>query len=186
MPTSEIMNSAEHSMQSAVEHFKQELVKVRTGRASSTIIEGVKVDYYGTPTPISQVAAINIPDARTIMVQPWEKPMLQEVEKAILQADLGLNPNNDGNVIRIPVPVLTEERRKDYVKLCKKMAEDSRVSIRNARKHGMDALKKAEKDEHLPEDDRKYGEEQVQELTDKYVKQIDVLLEGKEKEIMEI
>lgn len=186
MPTTEILNDAEHSMQGAIEHFKQELVKVRTGRASATIIDGVKVDYYGTPTPLSQVAAINIPDARTIMVQPWEKPMLQEVEKAILQADLGLNPNNDGNVIRIPVPALTEERRKDYVKMCKKMAEENRVSIRNARKHGMDALKKAEKDDHLPEDDRKHGEELVQKLTDKYVKQIDELLAAKEQEIMEI
>lgn len=186
MPIADILNQTETSMTKAVEHFKGELAKVRTGRASVNLLDGVRVDYYGSPTPLSQVANLSTPDARTIVVQPWEKNLLAEVEKAILQADLGLNPGNDGNIIRIPIPLLTEERRKEFVKLCKKYAEDSRVAVRNNRRDSMEALKKAEKEEHFSEDDRKRAEDSVQQLTNKFVKEIDELLAKREKEIMEV
>lgn len=173
-------------MQKAVDHFQNELKKVRTGRASASLLDDIRVDYYGTPTPLGQIASVNVPDARSIVIQPWEKNLVGEIEKAIRQSDLGLNPNNDGAIIRVPIPPLTEERRKDIVKMCKKDAEESRIAVRNIRRDQMENLKKAEKEEHFSEDDRKRAEDEVQKLTDKHIKMLDDLLAKKEKEIMEV
>ncbi len=182
----EIFFEVESSMQSTVDHFSAEMAKVRTGRASSHLLDGVKVEYYGAPTPLAQIASVSVPDARMILVQPFEKSSLAAIERAIMSADLGLNPNNDGSVIRVPVPLLTEERRKEYVKTCGKIAEDSRISVRNSRRDANDGLKKLEKAKEISEDDRKGGEEEVQKLTNKYIKKIDEILEAKQKEIMEV
>lgn len=181
----ELVEEIKANMIKSVDFFKHQLAKVRTGRASSSLIDGVTVDYYGTPTPVSQVGGVSAPDARTILIQPYDRSIIQDIEKAIRSADLGFNPQNDGTVIRIPVPPLTEERRKDFVKMCKKYAEEARVAIRSVRRDGIDALKKAEKDKIITEDDRKRGEEEVQKHTDEYVKNVDALLEVKEKELME-
>ncbi len=186
MPIADIIKKSESAMQKAVEHFQQEIGKVRTGRASTHLLDGIQVEYYGSPTALAQVATLSVPDARSILIQPWEKSTLGEIEKAIIKSDLGLNPNNDGSVIRVPVPPLTEERRKEYVKMVKKIAEDSRVVVRNVRREANDTLRKSEKEEHYSEDDRKRAEEDVQRLTNKYVSEIDKLLAQKEVEIMEV
>jgi ribosome recycling factor len=144
------------------------------------------VDYYGSPMPINQVASMAVPDPRTIVVQPFEKAMLTPIEKAIREADLGLNPSNDGNVVRVPIPMLTEERRKEIVKTCKKFAEDSRIAIRNIRRDHNEVLKKVEKDEHLSEDERKRGEQEIQKVTDRLIKSVDEMTEAKEKEVMAV
>lgn len=184
MTIKEVVNLAEEKMELAFEYTKEQFGKVRTGRASGNLVDSVKVDYYGSQTPLNQVASVSVPDARTIMIQPFDRNTLNDVEKAIRAADLGFNPQNDGNVIRIPVPPLTEERRLEFVKLCKKYAEEGRVSIRNARREQMEVLKKAEKNKEITEDDRKQGEEEVQKVTDNFVKKIDVELERKEKELL--
>jgi ribosome recycling factor len=185
MPVQTIVNDASANMKKAVDHVQQQLSKVRTGRASATMLDNVKVEYYGEPTPISQVGSVSTPDARSILIQPWDRSALQGIEKAILAANLGVTPQNDGQVIRIMVPPLTEERRKDIVKQCKKMAEEGKLSVRNIRRDSNDELKVAEKSEHYSEDERKRGEDEVQKLTDKYVKDIDVILAAKEVEVME-
>lgn len=185
MPVQTIVNEASANMKKAVEHVQQQLAKVRTGRASATLLDNVKVEYYGEATPVGQVGSISTPDARSILIQPWDRSVLQGIEKAILAANLGITPQNDGQVIRITVPPLTEERRKDIVKQCKKMAEDGKLAVRNIRRDANEELKVAEKKEHYSEDDRKRGEDEVQKLTDKYIKDIDVVLAAKEKEIME-
>jgi ribosome recycling factor len=159
---------------------------VRTGRASASLLDDIRVIYYGAPTPLSQVATVNVPDARTIVIQPWEKNLIGDIEKAILQSGLGLNPTNDGIVVRVPIPPLNEERRRDIVKMCKKDAEESKVAVRNIRRDQMEALKKAEKEEHFSEDERIRAEEEVQKVTDKHVKMVDEILAKKEKEIMEV
>ncbi len=186
MPIPDILHSTSAAMQKAVDHFQNELKKVRTGRASASLLDDLRVDYYGTPSPLGQVASVSVPDARSIVIQPWEKNLLGAIEKAIRQSDLGLNPNNDGAIIRVPIPPLTEERRRDIVKLLKKDAEESRVAVRNIRRDQLEALKKAEKEEHFSEDDRKRAEEEVQKITDKHVKSVDEILAKKEKEIMEV
>jgi len=186
MPVQDIINNSKAGMAKAVEHYQHQLVKVRTGRASATMLDNLRVDYYGTPTPISQVASVSVPEARMIVVQPWERTLLSAIEKAIQASDLNVNPNNDGSVIRIPIPPLTEERRKDIVKSCWKMAEEAKVSIRGVRRDEMEALKKAEKAEGFSEDERKRGEEELQKLTDKFVKDIDVIAQKKEAEILEV
>lgn len=185
MVNQEIIKETKEGMQKSVEHFKQQLSKVRTGRASTSLIDGVYVDYYGAATPVSQVGGVSAPDARTIMIQPYDRSIINDIEKAIRSADLGFNPQNDGSVIRIPVPPLTEERRKEFVKMCKKYAEEARVAVRNVRRDSIDALKKAEKDKQITEDDRKRGEDEVQKVTDEFIKNVDSLLEIKEKELME-
>lgn len=146
----------------------------------------IRIDYYGQSLPIAQTSSISTPDAHLITVQPWDKTIIREIEKAILAANVGLTPANDGTVIRLPVPPLTEERRKELVKVAKKFTEDGRITIRNIRRDSNEHLKKAEKDEHVSEDERKHGETEVQKLTDKYIKQLDDILTGKEKEIMEV
>lgn len=186
MPIPDILRDASAYMQKAIEHFELKLKKVRTGRASVSLLDDIRVDYYGAPTPLGQVASMSVPDARTIIIQPWEKNVLGSIERAILQSDLGLNPNNDGVIIRVPIPPLTEDRRRDIVKMCKKDAEDSRVAVRNGRRDQIESLKKAEKEEHFSEDERKRAEDDVQKLTDKYIKIIDEMLAKKEKEVMDM
>lgn len=185
MTVQDILQKNQTAMKKAVEHLTQELAKMRTGRASAALLDSVRVDYYGSMVPLSQIGSISVPDARSIVIQPYEKPMLGAVEKAVREADLGFNPSNDGNVVRVPVPMLTEERRKEIVKLCKKTAEDSRVAVRNIRRDHNEMLKKTEKEEHLSEDERKRGEQEIQKLTDKFIKTIDEIVEKKEKEVME-
>ncbi len=182
----DILKKAGDRMNKAVEHLAIEFNKVRTGKASTGLLEGIKVDYYGTPTPLAQVASINTPDSHTIAIQPWDKSMLAVIEKTILNANLGLNPSSDGNLVRVPIPPLNEERRKELVKMVKKLSEDARVAVRNVRRDEIEHLKKSEKEEHISEDDRKHAEKEIQTLTDKHIKEIDTLLAKKEKEIMEV
>jgi ribosome recycling factor len=184
MPISAILNDAQQRMSKAVEHLQHQLARVRTGRASVAMLDGVRVNYYGTPTPLQQVGSVSVPEPRMIVIQPWERSMLAEIEKAIKASDLGLNPTNDGAVIRIPIPPLTEERRKEIVKSCRKMAEETKVAVRQVRRDAIEHLKKAEKEEGFSEDERKRAEEEVQRYTDRFVKEIDQIVERKEHEIM--
>ena len=183
--TKKLLDTGKDQMNKAVDYFKGQLAKVRTGRASASLIDGVSVSYYGAMTPISQIASVSAPDARTIIVQPFDRSVLNDAEKAIRAADLGFNPQNDGVIIRIPVPPLTEERRKDFVKMCKKYTEEAKVAVRNVRKELMDSVKKMEKSKEINEDDRKRGEDDIQKLTDDFIKQIDVLFDKKEKELLQ-
>ncbi len=182
----DILKATKDRMLKAVDHLTAEFIKVRTGKASVGLLEGVKVDYYGTPTPINQVGNLNTPDFHTITVQPWDKTVIPIIEKAILNANLGLNPSSDGTLIRIPIPPLNEERRKELVKHIKKLAEEAKVSIRNIRRDEIEKMKKTEKEDHISEDDRKHGETEIQKLTDQYIKEVDTLVQKKEKEIMEV
>jgi ribosome recycling factor len=182
----EICTETEQRMGKAIESFKKDLQRVRTGRATPALLEGVMVDYYGNSTPINQVANVSVPDARMLMVQPWEKTMLSPIEKAIQAAGLGLNPQNDGNLIRIPIPSLNEERRKDLLKTCKKSNEDCKVAIRNVRRDSNEKLKKAESDKQITEDDHKKALERTQKITDKWIKAADDQLAIKEKEILDV
>ena len=182
----EIYNEAEERMQKTIETLKKDFASIRAGRANPAILDKVKVDYYGVPTPISQMANISVPEPRLLMIQPWDKGVIGDIERAILKSDLGLNPNNDGSVIRISIPQLTEERRKELVKMSKKKAEDFRVEIRNARRDANDQTKMFEKDGEISEDDARKGTEKIQELTDSYIEKINKLLESKEAEIMEV
>lgn len=173
-------------MNGAIESLKKDFGSVRTGRASLALLDGITVDYYGTPTHLSQVATLGIPESRQITIQPWEQKIIPEIEKAILKSDLGLTPSNDGRTIRINIPALTEERRKQLVKVVKKRAEEARVAIRNIRRDVNDELKKAEKEEHVSEDAVKRFQEEIQKLTDSYVNKVEEVLQHKEKEIMEV
>lgn len=181
-----ILRDAEHRMNKAVEVVRDEFAKIRTGKATTVLLDGIKVDYYGTMTPLKQVANVSTPDAHTISVQPWEKSMVQPIEKAILNANLGLNPATDGTMIRVPIPPLNEERRRELVKLVKKFAEDGKIAVRNVRRDAIEHLKKTEKEENISEDERKRSEQEAQKLTDKHVKDLDALVGMKEKEIMEV
>ena len=182
----EILKKAETKMGKSLAALKDDFNAIRTGRASSSLFDQVRVNYYGNPTPLNQVATISIPEARLVVIQPWDKGMLNEIEKAIQKSELSVNPNNDGKVIRINIPPLTEERRREYVKLAKNTAEHSRVAIRNIRREANDELKKRCKGGDLSEDEEKTGGDKVQNLTDDFVKKINTALEEKEKEIMEI
>jgi ribosome recycling factor len=185
MTVSEIIDSSKKLMEKSFEHYKGQIEKIRTGRASASILDGVMVDYYGSPTPLSQTGNVSVPDARTIVINPYDKGILQGIEKAIQQADLGFNPQNDGVIIRINVPPLTEERRKEFVKLSKKIAEEGKIAIRNIRRDEMEALKKSEKNKEITEDDRKKGEDQLQKVTDEYVAKVEKAVIEKEKELLE-
>ena len=176
----------EEKMIKTVSVFEQNLSEVRAGRANPAILNKIQIDYYGVPTPINQVAGISVPEARLIVIQPWDGNILKEIEKEILKSDIGINPNNDGKVIRLNFPELTEERRKEIVKDIKKMAEDARVAVRSIRRDGIDDFRKQQKDNKITEDDLKSAEDAVQKLTDKYIEKVDVLLENKEKEVMSI
>ncbi|MBQ7920858.1 MAG: ribosome recycling factor [Lachnospiraceae bacterium] len=173
-------------MKKAIEFLESEYAGIRAGRANPHVLDKLRVDYYGTPTPIQQVGNVTIPEARIIQIAPWEKSLLREIEKAILTSDLGINPNNDGSVIRLIFPELTEERRKDLAKDVKKKAEEQKVAIRNIRRDANDAFKKLGKTEDVSEDEIKSLEEQVQKMTDKYIKEVDVVMEEKTKEIMTV
>lgn len=179
------MDEAKELMQNAIGHLENELAKIRAGKANPKILNDVLVDYYGSPTPLSQVANITVPDPRTIAVQPWEKNMLAPIQKAIMNANLGFNPDNNGEIVRINVPPLTEERRKELVKQSKGIGETAKVSIRNARRDAIDEFKKMVKD-GLPEDVAKDAEAEVQKITDSYNKKVDEILAQKEKDIMTI
>jgi ribosome recycling factor len=180
-----ILDNAKEQMEKALSHLETELIKVRAGKASPTLLEGIYIDYYGARTPLSQCANVNTADARTLIIQPWDKSVLTPIEKAIQAANLGLNPQNDGIIIRILVPALTEERRKDLVKKAKSEGEHAKVSLRTVRKEANEELKKLQKD-GTPEDEVKEGEEKVQQLTDLFVTKCDKHLEIKEKEILTI
>ena len=176
---------SEERMEKTISSLKDSFNAIRTGRASQALFDKVRVDYYGTKSPLNQVATISIPEARTVMIQPFHKSLITEIEKAILTSDLGLNPSNDGKVIRIQIPALTQERRKDLVKQAKQIAENSRTSIRNIRRDGNDDLKKKQKAGEITEDELKTEEDKLQKLTDKYIAEINKIYDTKEKEIME-
>ncbi len=181
-----IKKDAEERMSKSVHALQEEFNTVRTGRASSALFDKVKVDYYGNPTPLNQVATISVPEARLVVIQPWDKSTIGEIEKAIQRSELSVNPSNDGKVIRINIPPLTEERRKELVKIAKNMAEQGRISIRNIRRDANDELKKAQKAGDISEDDEKHAADEIQKLTDSHVERINELLETKEKEILEV
>lgn len=176
----------EEKMEKALINLDRDFSRLRTGRASTSLVEGIKADYYGTPTPINQMASVATPDSRTISIQPWDKGGMAAVEKAILKSDLGLTPVNDGKIIRISIPPLTEERRRDLVKVARKYGEDAKVAVRNARREANDRFKKAEKEKAITEDELKRASDDVQKLTDKFVAEVDSKCATKEKEIMEI
>ena len=181
-----INKSAEEKMKKAVKALEDEFKTIRTGRASAALFENIRVDYYEQKVPLNQVATISIPEARLVIIQPWDRSVLPEIEKAIQKSELSVNPNNDGKVIRIAIPPLTEERRKELAKVAKNIAEKSRVSIRNVRRDTNEELKKKEKDSSLSEDQAKRGMDDIQKLTDKYIEEINAVLGKKDKEIMEI
>jgi ribosome recycling factor len=180
------MDRLTEKMTKTLNALKGDLVKVRTGRASPALLDSVRVDYYGTPTPISQVATVTCPEPRLIQIQPWEANLIPAIEKGILLADLGLNPQNDGKIIRVPLPPLTEERRKDLVKQIKKQAEETRIALRNERRQANDEFKKLEKDGDITQDEHKKASELVQKKTDEFVAEVDKAVAAKEKEIMSV
>ncbi|GAB4364181.1 MAG: ribosome recycling factor [Deltaproteobacteria bacterium] len=182
----ELFKETSAKMARSLEAFRKELGKVRTGRASFSLLDGIKVDYYGTPTPLQQVGTLSVPESRLITVTPWDAKMVGPIEKAIQSSGLGLNPSNDGKVVRIPIPPLTEERRKDLVKVVRKMAEDARIAVRNIRREGIERLKEMEKNKEISEDRMKRGQDRVQKETDGFVKKIDEILKAKEQEILEV
>ena len=183
MTVKEILHDTETKMKKTVEATHREFSTIRTGRASSAIVESVRVDYYGTPTPLKQLAAVSTPDARLIVIQPWDKGVMPEIEKAILKSDVGITPTNDGKVIRLSMPPLTQERRLELDKVLKKIAEDGHVSIRTARHAAIETVRKSEKDKVITEDEKFKTQDDIQKLTDKYIKEIDNLLATKEKEV---
>ena len=182
----EIVDAAAVKMQDTVDYLEEDLKTYRVGKANPSIFNNVTVDYYGTPTPIPQVSSVSTPDAKTITIQPWERTLIGKIEKAILDANLGLTPSNNGEIIRCVVPALTEERRRDLIKKAKAAGETAKVGIRNARRDGIDLLKKAQKHDGLSEDGEKEGEEELQKVTDKKVKAIDEIIAAKEKEILTV
>jgi ribosome recycling factor len=179
-----VLKDLDTHMNTALEALAREFATVRTGRASTAILDAVRVDYYGTPTPISQMASLSTPDARTLVIQPWEVAQLKEIEKAITKADLGVSPANDGTIIRLTMPTPTEERRKQLVKTTGKMAEDARVAVRNIRRDANDKLKALAKDKKVSEDEERRGHDQIQKTTDRFIARIDETLKKKEQEIL--
>ena len=182
----ELVKETSARMERNIEAFRKELGKVRTGRASFSLLDGVKVDYYGTPTPLQQVGTLSVPESRLITVTPWDTKMIGPIEKAIQGSGLGLNPSSDGKTVRIPIPPLTEERRKELAKVVRKMGEDARVAVRNVRREAIEKLKDREKKKEVSEDVVKRGQERIQKETDAHVKKIDEILKSKEQEILEV
>lgn len=182
----QIIKDANSRMDKTIEALRAELAKVRTGKATTALLDSVKVDYYGAMTPINQVGNITVLDPHTLSITPWDKSMVQVIDRAILEANLGFNPISDGTNLKIPIPALTEERRKDFVKLVKKFGEESKVAIRNIRRDANEHLKREEKNKKISEDELKHSEDEVQKFTDQHIKQIDEILKHKEKEIMEV
>lgn len=181
-----LLNEVKNKMEKTLQALKQELSITRTGRASLSVLDAVRVDYYGTLTPLNQVATLKIPEAKLITIQPWEPKLIPEIEKGIAKASIGLSPSNDGKIIRLPIPSLSEERRKELVKLIKKQGEECRVGIRSLRRDANEAFKKREKEKEITQDDLKTGEERIQKLTDEYNAKIDELLKHKEQDIMTV
>ncbi len=181
----ELYLESEEMMQKAVDHLKHEFSALRTGRASTGLLEHIKVSYYGSLTPLNQVANVNIPEARLIVIQPWEKNMLSVIEKAIQASDLGLNPINDGQTVRVPIPAMTDERRHELVKIVHKMTEDGRISVRNTRRDANENIKKAEKSGDVSKDSAADGLDEIQKMTDSYIEKLETLMKHKEKEILE-
>ena len=184
MATPDVIKDMETRMTSALDTLGREFAAVRTGRASAGLLDTVRVDYYGTPTPVSQMASVSVPDARTLVIQPWEAAQLKEIEKAIMKSDLGLTPVNDGKVIRLVMPTLTEERRKQLAKSVHKIAEEGRVAVRNVRREANDKLRAMAKDRKVSEDEERRGHDQIQKSTDKFITKVDELLKKKEQEIL--
>ncbi|MGY3713890.1 ribosome recycling factor [Sutcliffiella cohnii] len=182
----QVISSVKEKMEKAIGAYTRELASVRAGRASANLLDKITVDYYGAPTPVNQLASINVPEARLLVIQPYDKSSIGDIEKAIMKSDLGLNPTNDGSVLRISIPALTEERRKDLTKVVKKYAEEAKVGIRNIRRDGNDDLKKLEKSGDITEDELRSFTEDIQKLTDDHVAKIDKLTKEKEQEIMEV
>ena len=183
--TNKVITDTDRKMDKAIAAFERDLAHVRTGRASTALLEGITVDYYGTQMPLNQVASIAVPESRLLTIQPWDNNVLEDIEKAIMASDLGLTPTSDGKIIRVNIPALTEERRKDLVKIVKKMAEDSRVAVRNSRRDAIDSLKNQKKNKEISEDEMYKLQDEIQKLTDKHIKQIDEILQKKDREIME-
>ncbi|HBK54453.1 ribosome recycling factor [Syntrophomonas wolfei] len=182
----DILSDTEERMKKTIEHLRKDLASLRAGRANPAMLEKIMVDYYGQPTPINQLANITVPEARLLVIQPWDKTIIASIEKAIMKSDLGINPSNDGNVIRLAIPQLTEERRKELVKVLRKRAEEARVAVRNIRRDANELLKNGEKEKLISEDENKKGMDDIQKETDRQIKEIDSVLQGKEKEIMEV
>jgi ribosome recycling factor len=182
----QVITQTKERMEKAIQAYSRELASIRAGRASAAILDKVTVDYYGAPTPVNQLASINVPEARLLVVQPYDKSSLGDIERAIIKADLGLNPSNDGTVIRISIPALTEERRKELVKVVKKSSEEAKVAIRNIRRDGNDDLKKLEKNGEITEDELRGYTDDIQKQTDSYIVKVDSVTKEKEKEIMEV
>jgi len=185
MTIKEILHNTDDKMKKAVESVNREFSEVRTGRASPNLVEGLHIDYYGTPTLLKQLASISVPDAHLIVIQPWDVAAIGEIEKAILKSNLGVNPSNDGKLIRLSIPPLSKERRQELVKVVHKMTEEGRVSLRTIRREAKEAVEKLEKDKLIPEDDKFRGIDELQKLVDKYITKVDELLKSKEKETLE-
>ena len=186
MTIEEIQLAAEERMEGVIRQLTGSFADVRTGRANATILDKVKVEYYGVPTPVNQIAGVKAPDAHMLVIEPWDKTVLGAIERAIIESNLGVMPNNDGMVIRLPFPALTEERRRELVKQCKMYAEEARVAVRNARRDANTAIENAKKEDSLPEDEAKRAEADIQKITDKYIAQIDATFKKKEEEVMAI
>lgn len=184
--TNEILSDTMHEMEKAIKSLQHEFASIRTGRASLSLLDGIKVSYYGSMVPLNQVASLGIPEPRLITISPWEARVMPAIEKAILASGLGLTPSNDGKIVRLPIPQLTEERRRDLVRLVRKHAEEGRVSVRNIRRDGLEILKDAEKDREISEDDHERAKEELQKLTDRFVEQVNEALKTKEIEIMAV
>lgn len=182
----EIKLTAEKEMKEAVESFESRIATIKAGRATEAVLDGITFDYFGTLTPINQAATVSIPEARLLVIKPWDKNNIAPIEKAIIKADIGINPQNDGEVIRLPFPTLTEERRKEYTKEVNKYGEDAKISIRNKRRDAMDEVKKSEKSGDITEDDRFSLEEELQNVTDKYIKEVEAIAEKKNKELLSV
>lgn len=185
MPKQVIANTKE-KLNKAIQSYSRELASIRAGRANASLLDRITVDYYGAPTPINQIAGISVPEARLLVIQPYDKTILGDIEKAILKSDIGLNPSNDGSVIRLSIPMLTEERRKELVKNVKKESEEAKIAIRNIRRDGNDDLKKLEKNGEITEDALRGFNEDIQKLTDEFISKVDALTKEKEKEILEV
>ena len=182
----EVYEDVERKMERSIEALRKDLSRIRTGRASLALLDGISVDYYGTATALNQMATLAVPESRLITIQPWDKTQIGPIEKAIQRSDLGLTPTNDGTLIRLSIPPLTADRRKDLVKQVKKVGEESKIALRNVRRDGNDMLKSLEKDKLVSEDDWRRGQDQVQKITDRYIAQIDEILQSKEHEVMEV
>ena len=182
----EVYAEVEHKMERSIEALRKELSRIRTGRASLALLDGIAVDYYGTPTPLNQMATLAVPESRLITIQPWDKTQMGAIEKAIQRSDLGLTPTNDGTIIRLSIPPLTADRRKELVKQVKKVGEESKIALRHVRREGNENLKSFEKEKMVSEDDARRGQDQVQKITDRFIASVDEILESKEHEVMEV